>query len=194
MCLARPPRAQPQTSAGGAGTPPGLSAEHHGSRAAGQDTLAAVAPTSPFDPAAFPAARRRAGLSLAAVGKLVGVDRQRVWAWESGRATPGPARLLVLATAVGVDPLQLLRLDPDRPPLAGLRLRAGLTRTELAKRAGLPRSTVDRLDRQGRRRRALPAEMAAQLASALGVSADEVHRARSVPPPTAESAAAPTAE
>jgi len=192
VCVARPPRAHPQTSAG-AGTPPVPFAELHVSRTAGQDTLAAVAPTSPFDPAAFAAARRRAGLSLAAVGKLVGVDRQRVWAWESGRATPGPSRLLVLAAAVGVDPLQLLRLDPDHPPLAGLRLRAGLTRTQLAKRAGLPRSTVDRLDRQGRRS-ALPAEMADQLASALGVSADEVRRACAVPPPTAESAGAPTTE
>lgn len=194
MCPARPTRANPETSAGGIGTPSVPLAGHHACRTAGQDTLAAVAPTSPFDPAAFTAVRRAAGLSLTAVGEMVGVDRQRVWAWESGRATPGPARLLALAAAVSVDPLRLLRLDPQRPPLAGLRLRAGLTRTELARRAGLPRSSVDRLDRLGRRRRALPADVADRLAAALGVSADEVRRACSVPPPTAGSGGAPTTE
>ena len=160
----------------------------------GQETLSPVSPTSPFDAAAFAVARRRAGLSLMAVGDLVGVDRQRVWAWETGRATPGPARLPALAAAVGTDPLQLLYLDPDDPPLAGLRLRAGLSRTQLAARADVPRSTLDRLDRQGRRRRALPEQMATRLAKALGVSADEVRRACFVRPPTAGSVAEPTAE
>jgi DNA-binding XRE family transcriptional regulator len=51
--------------------------------------------------------------------------------------------------------------------LAGYRLAAKLTQPELAKRAGLPRETVARLERL--KRRAKP-EIAQALASALGVT------------------------
>jgi transcriptional regulator with XRE-family HTH domain len=57
------------------------------------------------------AARQTRGLTLAEVGSALGVTRQYVYAWESGRRKPGPKHLAKLAEVLG---LQVTDLLPKR--------------------------------------------------------------------------------
>jgi transcriptional regulator with XRE-family HTH domain len=54
------------------------------------------------------AARQARGLTLAAVGSALGVTRQYVYAWESGRRKPGPKHLAKLAEVLGLQVTDLL--------------------------------------------------------------------------------------
>ena len=87
-----------------------------------------------FDGEEFRRRRQEAGLSQQRVAELVGTTRWQVIAYEQGRATPEPARLAALATAVGCAPLVLTGSSPDTAAdgLADLRRIAGLTRTQAA--------------------------------------------------------------
>ncbi len=72
------------------------------------------------------AARQAAGISredLASALELSSPRRIRVW--ESGHERPRPRFVPRLAAALGVEPLYLLDVDPDDPPLAALRAAAG---------------------------------------------------------------------
>jgi hypothetical protein len=51
--------------------------------------------------------------------------------WESGIEHPRPRFVPKLATVLGVEPLHLLDVDPDDPPLAALRVAAGLATNEM---------------------------------------------------------------
>ena len=55
----------------------------------------------------------------------------RIRAWESGLERPRPRFVPRLAAVLGVDPLHLLDIHPDDPPLAALRLAAGLATNEV---------------------------------------------------------------
>ena len=79
------------------------------------------------------AAREAAGLSrdeLATRLELSSPSRIRVW--EAGLERPRPRFVPRLADALDVGPLYLLDVDPDDPPLAALRLAAGLATNEMA--------------------------------------------------------------
>ena len=54
------------------------------------------------------AARRACGLTLDEVGWALGVTRQYVYAWESGRRNPGPKHLAKLAEVLGLEITDLL--------------------------------------------------------------------------------------
>ena len=54
------------------------------------------------------AARKALGLTLAEVGYALGVTRQYVHAWESGRRNPGPKHLAALAEVLGLQVTDLL--------------------------------------------------------------------------------------
>lgn len=56
----------------------------------------------------------------------------RVRVWETGLERPRPRFVPRLAVALGVNPLYLLDVDPDDPPLAALRLAAGLATNEVS--------------------------------------------------------------
>ena len=78
------------------------------------------------------AARAAIGLTreeLAAKLELSSPVRIRVW--ETGLERPRPRFVPRLAVALGVNPLYLLDVDPDDPPLAALRLAAGLATNEV---------------------------------------------------------------
>lgn len=47
-------------------------------------------------------ARQRAGLSLEALARKLGVSKQTVWFWEKGRHSPTPDRLRALHEVLGV--------------------------------------------------------------------------------------------
>ena len=55
----------------------------------------------------------------------------RLRVWETGLERPRPRFVPRLAVALGVNPLYLLDVDPDDPPLAALRLAAGLATNEV---------------------------------------------------------------
>lgn len=52
--------------------------------------------------------RKMRGLSLAQIGRELGVSKPTVWAWEQGKAHPTEARIAPLAELLGVDPAELL--------------------------------------------------------------------------------------
>lgn len=66
---------------------------------------------------------------LARILELSSPSRIRVW--ESGVERPRPRFVPRLAAALGVDPLYLLDVDPGDPPLAALRVAAGLATNEM---------------------------------------------------------------
>ena len=60
------------------------------------------------------AARLASGLTLAEIGKALGVTRQYVYAWEAGRRNHGPKHLAKLAEVLGLEIADLLpRIQPD---------------------------------------------------------------------------------
>jgi transcriptional regulator with XRE-family HTH domain len=81
------------------------------------------------------AARKAKGLTLAALGKAVGVNKVSAWAWEAGKAKPRLDKVQLIATALGVTPEALLR-----NPVQGSADLADLIadcRTKIAEAAGL---------------------------------------------------------
>lgn len=69
----------------------------------------------------------------------------RIRVWETGLERPRPRFVPRLAAALGVDPLHLLDVDPSDPPLAALRLVAGLATNEVTA-PGLSVMTYVRLE------------------------------------------------
>jgi len=102
--------------------------------------------------------------------------RRRVGQWERGLEQPQPRFVPLLAAALQVEPLELLTVDRQDPPLLALRLAAGLTLTEVAAASGIPYSSYHRLEHG-----LVVADPAAATAKALartfGVTNDQILRA-----------------
>ncbi len=122
--------------------------------------------------------RRSAGLSQAEVAARVeGLQReQNLGDWERARAQPHPRFIPPLAAVLGVEPLSLLDVDPEDPPLEALRLAVGLSQLELEVRSGVHRTTYARLEKGTRQGEPEPATIEV-LASALGVTPERFVRA-----------------
>jgi transcriptional regulator with XRE-family HTH domain len=121
------------------------------------------------------AMREERGLSLQQLGDLLGgVQRAQVWSWEDGRTVPSAKRLVELATALGVDPYDLLDVDRTHPTLHDLRVRRGLTAKELAERTSLSyEGMVHRLD-IGQGPEQISPQVARELADALDMDPADV--------------------
>src|SRR4051794_23565219 len=91
----------------------------------------------------------------------------RIRVWETGLERPRPRFVPRLAAALGVHPLHLLDVDVDDPPLAGLRLAAGLATNEVTA-PGLSVMTFVRLE-DGRPGADPSVKVIAAIAEALGV-------------------------
>ncbi|MGI9079222.1 MAG: helix-turn-helix domain-containing protein [Acidimicrobiales bacterium] len=128
---------------------------------------------SSFDPAALRGLRPTQGMTLDTLGARAGVARPNLIAYELG-GHPSVEILVALARALRVDPWELTTVDPAAPTLADLRLHAGITKTELASRLGIPRTTWHLVE-TGKRRLRPP--VATAVAKALGVSARRVREA-----------------
>ena len=61
-------------------------------------------------------ARQARGLTLQAVGNVLGIDGCHVQAWEAGRRNPGPKHLAKLAEVLGLDVLDLLPKESNHAP------------------------------------------------------------------------------
>ena len=126
------------------------------------------------DGAALRKARLNAGLTLREVAAELNVaDGARVGAWEHDREQPQPSFIPKLAKALNVPAMTLLLGSSLTPSLIDLRLLKGLTLTELAANAGIPRTTCHRLE-QGIGTRSPDQSTLLALASALDSSSDVV--------------------
>jgi len=126
------------------------------------------------DGAALREARRNVGLTLSEVAEVVGVaDGARVGAWEHGLEQPHPSFIPKLAKAVSLPATALLVGKGMKPGLADLRLAKGLTITELAANAGIPRTRCHRLE-QGIGTRTPDKATLSALSSALDSTSDDV--------------------
>jgi DNA-binding XRE family transcriptional regulator len=101
------------------------------------------------DGTALRQARLTAGLTMSEVAEAVGVgDGARIGAWEHGLEQPHPRFIPKLAKVVELPVMALLIGKGLEPSLADLRVTKGLTLTELASSAGIPRTTCHRLEQQ----------------------------------------------
>jgi transcriptional regulator with XRE-family HTH domain len=99
----------------------------------------------------------------------------RIRVWETGLERPRPRFVPRLAAALGVGPLHLLDVDPDDPPLAALRLAAGLATNEVTA-PGLSVMTYVRLE-DGRPGVDPSARLFTAVAEVLGVDVARVDAA-----------------
>lgn len=124
------------------------------------------------------AARKAAGLTAEELAGRMGLSSgERIQAWESGIAErPRPRFIPPLAATLSIDPLILLDVDPADPPLAALRLVAGLSMRDIAERTGLIPMTYQRLENTGRTGKRMPLndDIVAELAAALGAEPTRV--------------------
>ncbi|WP_089338227.1 helix-turn-helix domain-containing protein [Blastococcus mobilis] len=122
------------------------------------------------------AARKAAGMTpedLALALDLSGPRRIRVW--EAGLEHPRPRFVPRLAAVLGVGPFHLLDVDPDDPPLAALRVAAGLATNEVSA-PGLSVMTYVRLE-DGRPGADPPARVITAIAQVFGVDVARVEAA-----------------
>jgi len=99
-------------------------------------------------PGALREARKAAGLTQAEVAAELGVTREAVGRWEAGTA-PRLERIREIASVLGLDDVVDLveRAGEEWVSLAALRVQAGLSQRRLAERAGLPRSSIQAVER-----------------------------------------------
>ncbi|MFC3522173.1 helix-turn-helix transcriptional regulator [Streptomonospora nanhaiensis] len=125
-----------------------------------------------WQPTALQEARRRRGLTQAALAERVGLSRTAIANYErSGGFAPPPAVLLGLARTLDCRPEELIQ--PGRRTLKVLRALAGLSQAEVVAQTRNMKVSQFRSVEQGRVRR-LHAADAADLARALGVTITEV--------------------
>ncbi len=119
------------------------------------------------------AAREAAGLSREDLTLQLGLSSPiRIKLWEEGAERPRPGFVPPLAGAVGVDPLHLLDVDPEDPPLAALRIAAGLATTDMA-RPGLSVMSYQRIE-GGRPRIEASDEIVALIADVMRIETRRV--------------------
>ena len=122
------------------------------------------------------AAREAMGLSREELAtKLELSSPARIRVWETGLERPRPRFVPRLAAALGLDPLHLLDVDPDDPPLAALRLAAGRG-TKQVTAPGLSVMTYVRVE-DGRPGADRPVRLITAIAEVLGVDVPRVEAA-----------------
>jgi transcriptional regulator with XRE-family HTH domain len=121
-----------------------------------------VAAVARFDGAVLARAREAAGLSQSALAARIGASsKQRIWHWERGAEQPQPRFIPEIARVLQVDALALLDADPAHPTISALRLAAGMTCSDVWRRASIAKTTYHRIDRGVGARRPDPAVVTA---------------------------------
>jgi len=135
-----------------------------------------VAPA--FDPEALRRARVVAGLTQHELARRIGVaGGERVSQWERGTSEPRPGSVRQIARVLKVPAATLMANSADLD-LRAMRTVAGLTASELAKRADISLSTLNRWE-AGRFTRMPRRASVELLARALGRRVHEVEAALS---------------
>jgi transcriptional regulator with XRE-family HTH domain len=117
-----------------------------------------------FDRSALLAAREDAKLGPAEVARLADVSAGAVYSWERGDSTPSVDTLSRVAVVLGVPISELVPIPEDELYLGDLRVLAGLTQPQLAKKAEISTSSLAQLERGQAR---LKPELAQRIADAL---------------------------
>ena len=122
------------------------------------------------------AAREAIGLTREELARELALSSPvRIRVWETGLERPRPRFVPRLAAVLGVDPFYLLDVERDDPPLAALRLAAGLATNEVTG-AGLSVMTYVRLE-DGRPGADPSAKVIAAISEVLGVDIARVEAA-----------------
>ncbi len=94
--------------------------------------------------------------------------------WETGRSSPSPASLALVAEALGLAIADLCTTPVAARTLAQLRQQAGLAQVEAARLLGVPESTWGMIERGARR---IGEERLDQVAALLRVDVAQVEKA-----------------
>lgn len=125
-----------------------------------------------FDGTRLRSLRRAAKLSQRELADMIGADSPVIANYENGRALPRVDRLRELATALGVDPSELLPSGVGVSSLERLRVRAGLLQADVAERAGMTRTKYAAIERG--QTATIGADDAHALAAVLEVDVDGI--------------------
>ena len=68
-----------------------------------------------IDPQKLQAARHRKALTLRELGAAVGIDHNVIWMYEKGRRFPTLRTIRKLATALDIEPVELLKEEDTNP-------------------------------------------------------------------------------
>lgn len=119
--------------------------------------------------------REGLGLTRQQLAERAGVrSGDRIGSWERSVDQPSASHVPRLARVLGVRVVDLYDVDSADPPLAVLRIAAGLTLAAMSEVTGLPYARCQRLDKGVT---VLDEEVAGRLALALDVSAEQLRRA-----------------
>ncbi len=125
-----------------------------------------------FSPAALRRQMQRSGFTVEDVADQIGLTRQAVSAWLTGRTTPSPRSLARVAALLDVTTADLTPgVGPESSTLQDMRIRAGFSQSVVAQELGLLQSMLSDIERG---RRDLHMGTAQRLSGLYGLSVDEV--------------------
>ncbi|OZC83417.1 hypothetical protein CH282_15775 [Rhodococcus sp. 06-418-1B] len=127
-----------------------------------------------FSPSALDAAMSRKRASNDDLADAIGVSRQSVAAWRSGRAIPTAVLLRKAASWLTVAVADLVPIDDERLRISDLRIRVGLTQRMAATDLGLNPTAVAEIEKG---RRSFSDEVATSMASLYRTDVDAVRMA-----------------
>ena len=129
--------------------------------------------------------REAAGMTMTDLARLSDLSPSTISSWERGSAAPDVARLVQVASVLGVDVSELVNVDASAQMPSDLRVRKGLSQIELARATGLSTAVTGAFERA---EVAWKDKHATKIAAALDVSIEELRqaweRARRRPPGT----------
>lgn len=133
-------------------------------------------PDPTLNPDVLRAARERQGLTQHQLARLVGVaGGERISRWELGMSTPRPRMLIRLADVLEVAPAALLTPDHGPADLRRMRVLAGLSAREFARRMHMSVANIQRWE-AGRIERIPPAQVLERVAAAMSAEITDVER------------------
>lgn len=91
--------------------------------------------------------RERRGWSVDDLAGKAGVSRQAISSWETSKALPTPALLKRISAALRVEIADLVPIPAGDVQISDLRVRAGLTQSEVAQALGVSGTLVVDIER-----------------------------------------------
>lgn len=108
----------------------------------------ATPPPGRFDARGLEQARQAAGLSRLELAERIGTDTDVIRLWEEGGARPGVKNLLRIANSLGLEIRDLYQPEVSTGgTLQDLRVSAGLSQRDLARKLGTTQTAVSRWER-----------------------------------------------
>ncbi|MDM2645608.1 helix-turn-helix transcriptional regulator [Mycobacteroides abscessus] len=108
----------------------------------------ATPPPGRFDARGLEQARQAAGLSRLELAERIGTDTDVIRLWEEGGARPGVKNLLRIANSLGLEIRDLYQPEVSTDgTLQDLRVSAGLSQRDLARKLGTTQTAVSRWER-----------------------------------------------